>query len=79
MKNFVTTLLPAERALKELGSSRKCPLCGLEYEKSDLIRINPIHPDHKKSSRELFEKRRKKAEMKLKLARKMKKVSFHDF
>jgi len=63
----------SEPVLRELRDSKKCPVCSQSYEKSDLIRINPIHPDHRKTAKELFDKRRKKAMMKIKLARKMKK------
>jgi len=64
----------SESVLKELSrDSMKCPVCSLDYDTRDLIRINPIHPDHRKAARELFEKRRKRAAMKLKLQRNMKK------
>ena len=66
-----------EPLIKELSrDSMKCPVCSIDYETRDLIRINPIHPDHRKAAKELFEKRRKRAAMKAKLQRKMKKVIF---
>lgn len=64
---------PVLRELKGKSDTHKCPVCNGTYEDIDLIRINPIHPDHKKESKELFHKRRKLRVLKSKLNRKMKK------
>ena len=46
----------------------------LEYKEMDLIRINPIHPDHKKLIQHQFHVRRKQRHLKHKLDKHYKKV-----
>ena len=70
----------SDPVFRELKNKKKetnvCPVCNASYSETDLIRINPIHPDHKDQSKKLFMKRRKAQDTRSKLKRKMRKVSF---
>lgn len=66
-----------DTVIKELSTDKKiqnCPVCHAEYKEIDLIRINPIHPDHLKQIKHQFHLRRKQRHLKAKLNRHYKKV-----
>jgi len=62
--------------VKELTTEKKvqnCAVCHIEYKDIDLIRINPIHPDHVKQVTQRFQIRRKQRHLKQKLNKHYKK------
>merc|ERR1712176_350388 len=65
-----------DTVIKELSTDKKiqnCPVCHAEYKEIDLIRVNPIHPDHLKQIKHQFHLRRKQRHLKAKLNRHYKK------